>query len=257
MSTKSRWEDSRLVFFDSAQPAELNPVVAPVCIYDDFTGPITADATDAAVYNSAVPWNFSIVNGATLVDAADADAVGVATMTTGNADDDDCDLATGLVFYATMAPSIEVRLANEDVDKLAHFIGFSDAVTEAADTIAIMSGAVLADNVASAATNAAGWLWDPDLTTDYLCCVSVNADADGTNYTTTTALTDGAWAIYRVDIDAAGNAYFYLNGSLIYTEALAVATTAALCGTVQIINHPGPTDAVNIDYIRIWGNRQE
>ena len=257
MSTKSRWEDSRLVFFDSAQPAELVSPVSPVYIYDDFTAPITADATDAAVYNSAVPWNFSIVNAATLVDAADADAVGVATMTTGNADDDDCDLSTGLVFYATMAPSIEVRLANEDVDKLAHFIGFSDAITEAADTIAIMSGAVLADNVASAATNAAGWLWDPDLTTDYLACVSVNADADGANYTTTTALTDGAWAIYRVDIDAAGNAYFYLNGSLIYTEALAVATTAPLCGTVQIINHPGNTDSVNIDYIRIWGNRQE
>lgn len=257
MSTKSRWQDRRLVYFDSAQPAELVASAAPVYVYDDFTGPVTIDATDAAVVNSAVPWNLSIVNGGTLTDAADADAVGVGKLLTGNADDDDMDLATGLVFYATMQPSIEVRLANEDVDKLCHFIGFSDAITEAADLIAFGSGAVLADNVVSTATNGAGWLWDPDLTTDYLCCVSVNGDADGTNYTTTTALTDGLWAIYRVDIDAAGNAYFYLNGDLIYTEPLAVATNAALCGIVSIINHPGAEDFVNIDYIRIWGNRQE
>ena len=255
MSLRSKWVNGLLSFFNTAHPRENIPI-APVVLYDDFLGPITIDATDGAVINTgAQAYNLSIINGGTATDVADADATGCMRITMGNADDDDMDLATGLVFYAESAPSIEVRCANNDVDKLAHFIGFSDAITENADNIAFMSGAVLSANVDSQATDGAGWLWDPDLTTDYLCCVSANAGTDGTNYTTTTDVDDGEWATYRVDIDTAGNAYFYLNGSLVYTEALAVATTAALCGIVSLINHPGASDTFDIDYIRIWANR--
>lgn len=228
----------------------------PVKLIDDFVGPIEIDATNAAVVDTGrALWNYTIVNGGTATDVADADACGCMALTTGNADDDDVEIATGLVFKAEMAPIIEVRCANEDISQLCHFIGFTDAVAEAADLLPFGTGAVLADNVVSTATNGAGWIWDPDLTTDYLCCVSVNADADGANYTTSTALTDGQWATYRVQINTAGDAEFYLNGVLIYTELLAVATTASLCGYVGIINHPGATDVLNVDYIRIWADR--
>ena len=254
MSGRAKWEDGRLVAYDSARPSELISPFSPGYLYEDFVCPTAMAGNDAAILNAgASQWNVTIVNGGTTAAAADADANGVLAITTGNADDDNMDVATNLVYYAECAPSIEVRAANEDISQLCHFIGFSDAITEGADTAPF---GIVAAALTSTCTDGAGFLMDPDATeADAIWCVSVNGDADGTHTDSGTDAVDGVYHTYRVDIDTAGNAQFWLDGSLIYTEALAVATTAALCGIVSIINHVGVSDVLNVDYIRIWSNR--
>ena len=68
MTIKGRWRDRRLEMYESTWPYEGVPVGSQVVLYDDFITPITAHTADAAVMNSAVPWNFGIVNGSTLTD---------------------------------------------------------------------------------------------------------------------------------------------------------------------------------------------
>ena len=242
--------------YESTWPYEGVPVGSQVVLYDDFITPITAHTADAAVMNSAVPWNFSIVNSSTLTDVNVAGATGCARITNGNADDDDSDLASALCFYAACEPTIEVRAANNDVDQLAHCIGFSDAISEGANTIAFTYSLAA---LTSTATDGACFLHDPDATTDAIYCVSVNNDTDGTTTTSGSAAADGTFNTYRIHIDSAGNAYFYLDGSLVYTEALAVATSAILCAYVAVIEHPSAgaaEDTFDIDYIRVWAKRK-
>ena len=59
-----------------------------------------------------------------------------------------------------------------------------------------------------------------------------------------------AYAIFRIDVDASGNASFYINGLLVGKIAAALATTSVVCAAVGTFsNITSGSQTVDIDYI--------
>lgn len=242
MGTRSKYENHRLVFRESAAPVEVLLPLAAVVRFDDFLGKALDTTND---------WTVAGVNSGTA--AINVAIGGHVRITTGAADDDDVDFASDLEFEAQKACCLEVRIANNDVDMVAFNVGFSDATGEAADTIAMMlSGTTLA----SEASDFVGFLWDPDATTDTIRCVAVKNDVDQTVIDTSKVLTDGLFTVLRVDVDALGNADFYVDGIHKGTLLRCITVTDDLCIYIGVINHgEAAANTVDVDYIKAWQNR--
>lgn len=246
MSTKSKWMNKTsqgLVYYESGRAAELIPV-APVVLYDDFI--------NKAVDQTSI-WNVATVNSGAV--AYNAQVNGAARITTGVADDDDMDMASGLCFKAALCPAIEIRLAAADVTAAAFCLGFSDAVSEAADKIAVdfsNSGALV-----TTATDAVLFVLDPDKTANptYAHLCSVKADTDGTPVNTGVVPVAATYNTYRIELDADGTAYGYIDGALVATITSAITTTTALCAYIGTINREGAANTWDVDYIRVWQKR--
>jgi len=230
-----------LRFYD-ASTHETIDVISHIKIFDDFTG-VAVDATN--------DWNSSIVNSSTFLVVAGA-AGGVGRITTGALDDDDHDVATPLVFKAANACCMEARITTADIANTAMFIGFSDAITTAVDLIPITYATT---TLTTTAANAAGFFTDKDATTNRLMACTVKANTDGTLIEAGDLPVDAAYHIYRVEIDALGNVYFYYDGALVGTQLLGITTSTALCAIVSLINREGSANTLDIDYIRVWQKR--
>ena len=224
-----------------------------VTYYDDFLG-VALDSTN--------DWTVAGVNSGTAAIAAPH----MMTITTGAADDDDVDVASPLNWYGQYNACVEVRARNDDVSALAMNIGFSDATGEAADKIAMTySGTTLTSN----ASDFAGFMHDPDATTDKIYCVSTKANADGTVIDSGTAEgTDSAWHTYRVELVDNGtttDAHFYFNASgkeispsedLVGVEIDAITRTTPLCIYIGVINRESAANTFDVDYVKAWQDRQ-
>ena len=169
--------------------------------------------------------------------------------TTGNVDNDISFLATPLIFDITQKPSLETKLKIADVSGTIVFWGFSDATTEStpAATIDGDSGTITA-----VATDAVGFLVDADYNTSILYAVSVKSG--GTAQVKSTAVTwaDGESKILKIELDATGNANFYVDGVQKARILLAVADVP-LC---EILNYgTRANDGSNIvtkRYLKKW-----
>ncbi len=219
--------------------------------YDPATGRIVDVMTagpkiiDHFYTNSQLRWNSAVVNGSTQTYAG-----GICTVTTGAADNDDHDMTSDLMFDPSKGLTCEARLALGDADQTAFNIGFSDALTEAADQIAVTFHTATAT---SNATNCALMFSDSDATTDRVRALAVNADTDGTVITASSApLVDNAYHVYRVEIDPAGNVKFYYDGVLAGTETLGIAAGATLCAYFALINRESATNTAALDYFHAW-----
>lgn len=243
MSTKGRWSNGFLEYYDSGSDDHI-PAGASIYVYDDFTGPAIDTTND---------WNFDSVNSGAV--AYSSALGGVARVTTGAADNDDCEIATGLVFQAQYGCVMEARIADNDADKTCFCVGFTDAISEGADTLAITFDS---NALVTTASDAAMLVHDHDYagTSAYVQLVTVKADTDGTPVASTTTVADGVYHVYRVEIDTAGNVKGYIDGELVGTVSEAITTTDQLCAYVGFINHgEAAANTLDIDYIRAWGNR--
>jgi len=198
-------------------------------------------------------WVWSAVNSSTVAQSGVAN--GAALLTTGAADDDDQDLAGGIVWTARNACGIEIRMAATDVSAAAFCIGFSDAVGEAADKVAIdfsNSGALV-----TTATNAVCFVLDPDKTADktHVFLTSVKADTDGTPVDTGVIPVASTYYTYRLELDSAGNVQAYIDGNSVGSLSAAITTSTALCPYIGVINREGAANTWNVDYIWTWQNR--
>ena len=109
-----------------------------------------------------------------------------------------------------------------------------------------------AGTVTANATNGACFLQDAAGTNTALNCVSVNAGGTPqvTALTNIVNVTSGKENIYRVEIDAAGNALFFIDGTLVASQLLAVATTALLAPSVGMFSEAtSGSQTLDIDYI--------
>ena len=211
---------------------------APLFVKDDFTG-LAVDATN--------DWVKSIVNSSTFAPVS-GEHGGIGRITTGAADTDDMDVSTPLCLKASKGIGMEARIATGDVAHTEFNLGFSDAVTEAADNIAFMfDTATLTTN----ATDAALFFSSSAATSNVLRAASVKADTDST-ITTGSLLVDGAFHIYRVEINSSGDIDFYLDGVLFKHLAASITTTVALCVYAALINHEGSANTLDVDYIAYW-----
>lgn len=253
---KSEWigGEKMLRWYDDSNGQTIR-VDGGVYISDDFISTATADITST----TTDLWVFSQVNGAT--PALDPDFKGRLILYAAAADDDDSDIANILGWTASKWAGMEARVAfYAPSAKIAFNCGFSDAASEAADTIAVERSGTTIDSTAS---NCALFFSDYDSTTDYISCMGVKANTDTTAYSVgdlaSTELNE--YHIYRVQLDPDGKAQFFYDGQSVRTIANAVTASTALTPYLAIMNraaradNPLPSTQLKIDYIKVWQTR--
>lgn len=237
----------RLTFYDSSLHETLIPT-HPVVLFDDFLHPATDatnDWTEVDDSGTSAAGDISVaVNGIYQIDTGtDADRFRV--------------LASEICWEAAKACGCEVRLATTTSDAgLILVWGFSDAKSESSHAIAFTDGSFASGTVDSVAEDAAMFGVRCE-TSDNVYALSVLNNATPQSTDTGTDIVLNTYHTYRIQLDTDGNAYYYLDGQLVATHALAVTTTDDLCFAVQAFITTGSTAAfVNIDYIKIWQERE-
>jgi len=223
--------------YEETGTGESLQVLAPVFFYAEF---------DGKALDTTIDWNVDGVNSG--AGAIAAGAGGLCRLTTGIADDDDVELSTPLIWYANRGCSAEARFAINDADGSAWTFGFADAVQYSADEIAVIYNTA----PLSAATDWAGFFWDPDASIDVVRVLGVKATVKSDVLATSTVCADGVMHVYRVDCSSAGDLEFFVDGSSVGGLSAAVTVTAPLAIYVGVINREGAANTLDVDYVRGW-----
>lgn len=140
------------------------------------------------------------------------------------------------------------------ITNIAVFIGFTDQV--AALEMPIQSAAS-ADTITTNATDAVGFMFDTSMATDNWWLVGVANDVDATLQNMGAAPVADTYAIFRIELSAAGVATFYYNGVAVGTAMTgAVTATIALTPVIAAFNRTtanGATTIVTADSVDIAG----
>lgn len=225
--------------------------------FDDFHGTVLGIA--ALGTNSSDWLSFIGAAGGTAVAAVEeASPEGILTFSTG-ADDDADDMIE--VSYGTNAfqalvsnglTIIECRSALDAVVASQFACGLSEdvAVDGGEDMEHIITTGTITDN-ANVSTGIS-IMYSTDATTNEWQAVSTNATAIGnaaTEYNLNVAPTAGTYDTLRIEIEATGDAYFYVNGVLQGAEPLAVATAATLMPWLGVMSTTTTLVKVDTDYV--------
>lgn len=113
-----------------------------------------------------------------------------------------------------------------------------------------------ADTITSNATDAGGFLFDTDATTDQWWGVAVDSDTDDTgNATLGVAPTADTWQILRMEISNDGaTVAFYIDGTLALTlsGAAGIGPDVPLYPTVIACSTTTTSRTVDVDYVKWW-----
>lgn len=237
--TKKRIEDGVPIVRDLG--GRIIRIDAPVVWGSDFHG----------AGSIGHPFLVSAVNGGTFAGYTAAAANGgLALVTTGAADDDDIDIASGLIFNAAKGIHLEARLAMRDIDKCVFNVGFTDTPAgEAADNIAVMHAtATLTTNL----TDGLILFASSDSTTNTIRAVSVANDVDSAVLDSAFLPADDEFVTVKMVVDARTyKAKVWLNGTLLgETSALRTAVNLAAYFGLQTLN--GAAEQAFIDYLWAW-----
>lgn len=210
--------------------------------WDRFTG-ITLDTTNR--------WATSVPGTGDTIAISEVQG-GSALITTGSVDDDSCMMAGAIIHSGDKLAIVEFRITITDVSGTGLFVGFSDAKSEANNSIAIHYPA---DSLTTVATNAAGFVIDADHTASLIMCASVKADVDTTPVSTTVTWADGETKVLRVILDSDGAAMFILDGTVRAKIASSVTAATLLCPTVQAITRANDgSNTVRVHSYDAWQN---
>lgn len=183
---------------------------------------------------------------------------GTVVLTTVAGDNYHASLARELNYNAVLAAGIEARIALDIITNVTIEVGLVDAKSYA-------QGRAFDDYDGTGgvptpvATNAAIIGYDPTDSTvepfDKLTGVGAIAGV-GKAVDLGIDLTGGAMVILRVQLDALGNAYFYVNGVLKGTILLAVTPATPLTPWLAISNKAGAIARIlTADFCKVWQNR--
>lgn len=219
-----------------------------VALFDDFLGDVIAD-------------QWGVVEG---TDSATSDAAilsggigGVLRMTSGDAGTglaaDMVQLVQSLQWQASNGGlAIQARIKLSRITTNYIFLGFTDLLTLEAPIISASS----ADTLTTNATDAVGFMFDTNMTTDNWWGVGVANDVDGTAVDIGYAPVAADYATLRVDVNAAGDATFYYNGEQVGYIADAVTPGTDLTPTLNVGNLSGTASfTCDVDYIHVSMNR--
>lgn len=235
--------------------------------FDDFihgTLPITV------THNGATPsYIVHIGAGASAVlSVIEGQPEGVMTFSNGSAGDD-TDLSTGS--YGLLTNGALVSSGLTIVEFRAHMSQITDAnvgfglvdLISAATEIAPfeVNSNVVAEGAVTTVANAVAIYFDTDADVDEWQAVANNANTIQNNsdeYELGTAPAATTYQRLRVEVNAAGDAFWYINGDLRGAMEDAVATTAVLipywwAGSAQ--DGTGTVNKVNVDYIDFFAPR--
>lgn len=139
----------------------------------------------------------------------------------------------------------ETRLGNiSALTSQCIFFGLSDADT-------LLSAFTRTTTTTTAnATNGVGFLQDAASTNTHLYAVAVNAGGSPQSVALGVDVDTAKYHTYRVEIDALGNANFFIDGLQVGTILLAVATTALLTPGVNMFSEAtSASQTLLIDYV--------
>ncbi len=179
---------------------------------------------------------------------------GTYRLTTSTVDNDKCELANSLIWYAEEACAIEARVKVDNITTVAINVGFHDVAEEADNVTAFrINGTTVED---TAAADSVCWVWDTDATTYpywYMC--NTKAGTEG-GITTTSAPENAIYETFRIRLDVDGNARFYRNGKLMGYKYAAVTATVALTPYIAVISRANTAARnLDVDYIKCWQDR--
>jgi hypothetical protein len=129
------------------------------------------------------------------------------------------------------------------------FMGLID--TDSAEAAFTISGGTVTAN----ATNGVGFCQDAAGTNTALNAVAVNAGGSPQVVVLTNALSTTGYHIYRVEVDPAGNANFFIDYLQVATIPLAVATTALLAPTASLLAETAASQTLDADFAWCQGLR--
>ena len=240
-STKSKWKNGQLAFFDSSTHETVKPL-APTVLYDDFLG---------TAYNADI-WTALDLNSATLtVPAASVGAASIGAVNENAAaglygqDDKAWNVDKGLIYECRMAVAVAPTLTTE--------IGFgmmNDSYGAASMRF------LLADEIAK-------YAFFGFYTTSGSGLTAVIRTDDGTNasgiISTATTVVAGTHNIYRIDFTDPTNVKFFIDGVGVAettTFNMSAGSNLMVQPWMAVYKHDDATTSaagtLNVDYIRMW-----
>ena len=186
---------------------------------------------------------------------------GVVTLVTGTTSGNRSALTSGLNQKAEdgslVFSAIVMNLTS--VATRATFIGLTDTVS--LEMPIEISGTTLT----TSATDAVGFVYDTDATTDVVYIQGVAADVDTALLTAqrqnrggaTFVPTAGTYNEYRIEVNVDGDAYFYINGEYVGMQANAVTPTVLLTPIVIVEARTTAAQTVYADFVSCEAGRDQ
>jgi hypothetical protein len=243
----------RIVNPDIAQGGSYFNVAAPnkSVLYDDFLG----DAINTDLYTFTEGTD-SATSAAAIVSGG---VGGVLRLTTGDAGTGyaaDAEQMTGHLQYKANAGGLvfEARLKLSAITTCQAFVGFTDDAT----TLEIpIDSAASANTITTTATDAVGFFFDTDMTTDDWWIAGVANGTDATHQDTGFAPVADTYETLRIEVGTDGSAVFFRNGKQVGTKMTgAVTATVALCPVITVSKLSVTASmTLDIDYLYVATNR--
>ena len=243
--------DKLILYSDGLEWNILHENIAVFEIFDDFLSQTQAETDNVWIENSG--------NDAEAVDPTiNVQEGGVILLTTGDADGTTANDGSQIIAHLPMQADsgglfFEARIhINTAITDVSVFAGLTDVTTleEAFSNSA--------DTITSNATDACGFLYDTDATTDEWWALAVDTNVDDTgNAATGTAPVADTYQVLRLEVAPDGNTVtFFINGGLVATRSAGgVSPSTNLYATVIACATTTTSKGVDIDYISFGHNR--
>jgi hypothetical protein len=214
-------------------------------LFDDFIGDVIADqwgvleGTDSGTTDAAVVAGG--IGGVLRLTSGDA-GTGLAA--------DQVQIVQALQWQASNGDlCLETRFKISQITEAYAFIGFTDlAATLEAPVISAGS----ADTITTNASDAVGFMFDTRMTTDEWFMTGVKANTDATHASIGSAPVADTYAVFRIEVNADGDATFYYNGEVVGTVADAVTAGTDLTPTITIGKLSTTTSiTADVDYVHV------
>ncbi len=132
------------------------------------------------------------------------------------------------------------------------FVGWTDDATTEETPISLATTVFT-----TTASNAVGFVFDTDATTDVLYGKGVKTDTDSDTLTTDIVIAAaGTWQTLGVQIEPDGNAVFYVNQKEVGRISNAVTANTDLCPTVLAKTSTAAAISMDVDYLYAKGGRE-
>lgn len=216
---------------------------------DDFLGDVIADQWGVTKGSDAAAVDFAALASGTggVVRATTGAGAGASMAANG------VQLHSFLNWKASSGDlAMTARLKMSAIATIAVFVGFTDQIASLEMPIhASGSGNGLTTN----ATDAVGFFFDTSMTDDVWWCSGVKADTDATPVSTALAPVADTYQQFRVEVDTAGTATFYIGGRSYGTVANAVTTSVALTPVVAAFRRSAASATIDVDFIHVESGR--
>lgn len=143
--------------------------------------------------------------------------------------------------------TLTARLQISAIVAVQLFVGFTDQVSALEMPVTLTN-----TTFSTVATDAVGFLFDTNATTDTIRLVGVANDVDATMQDTSNAWAANTYTVFKIEVEASGVAKFFINGVMVGTAMTgAVTPSVALTPVVAARSLAANSKTVDVDYLRV------